>query len=48
MPAFGAFAGGLNIRDAAFAPLFSQAPLVAHVMGRSRIYAVSMMRCLGD
>ena len=48
MPAFGAFAGGLNIRDAAFAPLFSQAPVVAHVMGRSRIYAVSMMRCLGD
>ncbi len=48
MPAFGAFAGGLNIRDAAFAPLFSQAPVVAHVMGRSRIYAVSLARCLGD
>ena len=48
MPAFGAFAGGLNIRDAAFAPLFSQAPVVAHVMGRSRSYAVSMARCLGD
>ena len=48
MPAFGAFAGGLNIRDEAFAPLFAKAPVVAHVMGRSRIYAVSMARCLGD
>jgi metallophosphoesterase superfamily enzyme len=48
MPAFGAFAGGLNICDAAFAPLFAQAPVVAHVMGRSRIYAVSMARCLSD
>ena len=48
MPAFGAFAGGLNICDEAFAPLFSQASVVAHVMGRSRIYAVSMARCLGD
>ena len=48
MPAFGAFAGGLNIRDEAFAPLFAKAPVIAHVMGRSRIYAVSMARCLGD
>jgi len=48
MPAFGAFAGGLNIRDAAFAPLFSRAPLVAHVMGRSRIYAAPISRCVGD
>ena len=48
MPAFGAFAGGLNIRDEAFAPLFAKAPVIAHVMGRSRIYAVSMARCLCD
>ena len=48
MPAFGAFAGGLNIRDAAFAPLFSGPRMVAHVMGRGRIYAVPMARCLGD
>ena len=48
LPAFGAFAGGLNIRDAAFAPLFAQAPLLVHVMGRSRIYAVPMARCLCD
>jgi len=48
LPAFGAFAGGLNIRDAAFAPLFSHAPLVAHVMGRSRVYAVPLARCLRD
>ena len=48
LPAYGAFAGGLNICDEAFAPLFPLAPVVAHVMGRSRIYAVSVARCLGD
>ena len=48
LPAFGAFAGGLNICDAAFAPLFSRAPVVAHVLGRTRIYSVPIMRCLGD
>ena len=48
LPAFGSFAGGLNIRDSAFAPLFARAPMVAHVMGRGRVYAVPMTRCIGD
>ena len=48
MPAFGAFAGGLNILDAAFAPLFPGAPMVAHVMGRSRIYGTPVSRCRSD
>ncbi len=48
LPAFGAFAGGLNLRDAAFAPLFPNAPPVAHVMGRGRVYAVPFARCLSD
>ena len=48
LPAFGAYAGGLNIRDAAFAPLFGAAPVVAHVLGNARIYAVSHRNCVGD
>jgi hypothetical protein len=48
MPAFGAFAGGLNIRDAAFAPLFPGAAMIAHVMGRSQVYATPISRCRGD
>jgi DNA ligase-associated metallophosphoesterase len=48
LPAFGAFAGGLNIRDAAFASLFADAPVTAHVMGRSRVYAAPLARCIGD
>ena len=48
MPAFGAYAGGLNLRDAAFAPLFSQRSMIAHVLGRDRVYAIGQGRCLGD
>ena len=39
MPAFGAFAGGLNVLDAAFQPLFCGATV--HVLGRQGIYPVS-------
>lgn len=48
MPAFGAYAGGLNLRDAAFAPLFAGATPRAHVLGRSRVYAVASHHCFGD
>lgn len=48
LPAFGAYAGGLNIRDAAFAPLFGARPVVAHVLGRARVFAVSSRHCVGD
>lgn len=51
LPAFGAFAGGLNVRDAAFASLFDQAaksPLLAHVIGRKAVYAVPHRLCLPD
>lgn len=48
LPAFGAYAGGLNIRDAAFAPLFGARPVIAHVLGRGRVFAVSGGRCVGD
>ncbi len=39
MPAFGALAGGLNVRHQAFRPLFSRRPLAA-VLGRGRVHAV--------
>ena len=48
MPAFGAYAGGLDLRDAAFAPLFRRRAIVAHVLGRDRVYAIGQGRCLGD
>jgi uncharacterized protein len=45
LPAFGAYAGGLNVRDAAFAGLFARAPL-AGALGRDRVHAVGW-RSLG-
>lgn len=40
MPAFGAYAGGLNVCDAAFKPLFP-ANFTAHLIGTERIYAIA-------
>ena len=48
MPAFGAYAGGLNIRDAAFAPLFPVGVTSAHVLGRSAVYSVGSAHCRPD
>jgi uncharacterized protein len=45
LPAFGAYAGGLNVRDAAFAGLFARPPL-AGALGRDRVHAVGW-RSLG-
>ena len=47
LPAFGAYAGGLNVRDQAFALLFPRG-LTAHVMGEERVFAFARARCLGD
>ena len=41
MPAVGAFTGGLNVCDRAFAPLFDRSKLVAHMLGDDRVYSVS-------
>jgi DNA ligase-associated metallophosphoesterase len=38
MPAFGAYAGGLNVLDRAFAPLFQRQSLAAWMAGRSDVY----------
>jgi DNA ligase-associated metallophosphoesterase len=40
MPAFGAYAGGLNVRHEAFAPLFHRHRLEAWMMGRANVYPV--------
>ena len=48
MPAFGAYAGGLNIRDRAFADVFGSLAFTAHMLGEGRLYAVAATRCLGD
>jgi DNA ligase-associated metallophosphoesterase len=47
MPAFGAYAGGLNIRDRALAGLFGHG-LTAHLLGEQRLYAFSAAHCLAD
>jgi DNA ligase-associated metallophosphoesterase len=46
MPAFGAFTGGLNVRDAAFADLFGTLEFTAHMLGEGRLYAFAAKRCL--
>jgi uncharacterized protein len=48
MPAFGAFTGGLNIRDAAFAEAFGTIKFTAHMLGEGRLYAFTAKRCLPD
>ena len=40
MPAFGAYAGGLNVLDEAFGPLFLRQRLEAWMMGRADVYPV--------
>ncbi len=48
LPAFGAYAGGLNLRDPAIARLFGAGPVIAHVCGATRVYAVGEGRLAGD
>jgi DNA ligase-associated metallophosphoesterase len=48
MPAFGAYAGGLNVRDRAFAEVFGTLAFTAHMLGDAQLYAVAAKRCLPD
>jgi hypothetical protein len=48
MPAFGAYAGGLNVRDRAFADVFGTLSFTAHMLGAGRLYAIAAARCLAD
>jgi hypothetical protein len=45
MPAFGAYTGGLSIRDEAFLKVFGQASVTAHVLGDARLHAIAASRC---
>ena len=45
MPAFGAYTGGLSIRDRAFAKLFQSTSLLAHVLGDHRVHTIAAARC---
>ncbi|MCO5131727.1 MAG: ligase-associated DNA damage response endonuclease PdeM [Xanthobacteraceae bacterium] len=45
MPAFGAYTGGLSIRDLAFAAIFQSLAFTAHVLGDSRMHAIAAARC---
>jgi hypothetical protein len=47
LPAFGAYAGGLNVRDAAFAGLFARPP-IAGALGARRVRAVGWRQLAGD
>jgi DNA ligase-associated metallophosphoesterase len=47
MPAFGAYAGGLNVRDRAITELFATG-FTAHLLGDRRIYSLPAAHCLAD
>lgn len=45
MPAYGAYTGGLSIRDRAFSALFRSLEFTAHVLGDTRLHAIAASRC---
>lgn len=47
LPAFGAYAGGLNVRDPAFAGLFAAPPLVG-ALGEGRVHPIPFSALCGD
>ena len=47
LPAFGAYAGGLNVRDIAFSSLFARPPL-ACALGAGRVHAVGWRSLAAD
>jgi DNA ligase-associated metallophosphoesterase len=48
MPAFGAYTGGLNVRNRAFTNVFETLSFTAHMLGLERVYAVAAKHCLPD
>ena len=48
VPAFGAYTGGLNVRDRAFAGLFLQGRLSAFMIGADAVYQIAEDRLIGD
>ena len=47
MPAFGAYTGGLNILDRAFAKVFASGAFTAHLLGGRRVYTFAAAHCVG-
>ncbi len=45
MPAFGAYTGGLSIRDVAFAKIFRHAGLHGACARRQQLHAIAASRC---
>jgi DNA ligase-associated metallophosphoesterase len=45
MPAFGAYTGGLSIRDAAFSKIFQTPGFMAHMLGDNRLHTIAASRC---
>jgi len=44
MPAFGAYTGGLNVRDRAFLAVFGARKFAAHMLGDGKLYAFAASR----
>jgi hypothetical protein len=45
MPSFGAYTGGLSIRDEAFTKIFGAPAFFAHVLGDNRLHMIAASRC---
>ncbi len=45
MPSFGAYTGGLSIRDEAFTKIFGAPAFMAHVLGDNRLHTIAASRC---
>ena len=45
MPSFGAYTGGLSIRDDAFSKIFPSISFMAHVLGDARLHTIAVSRC---
>lgn len=48
LPAFGAYAGGLNVCHEAFTPLFPAREFIVHLLSEDRTYAASAAQLLPD
>ena len=47
LPAFGAYAGGLNLRNAAFNPLFAKPPIAA-ALGKEQVHLIGWNQLVAD
>lgn len=45
MPSFGAYTGGLSIRDEAFKAIFQTSAFMAHLLGDHRVHRITAARC---